>query len=82
MAHNIRTIVIAAELRQLIQAEVNNIKDIVSDGTEVKVGTPQRLVDEDEFGCNWIIFSISGNGICEAPVTSVIRNFQSKYNLD
>jgi hypothetical protein len=81
MADQLREVITAAQLQQFIQAKVNAIEDVEKDKAKIKVPLPVRLDDEDGFGCNWTILSISDDGSYATSVISVIENFRSKYNL-
>lgn len=82
MEDQLRVVITAAQLQQLIQTDVDQIPEIVEDGETVAIPLPQKLDEPDAHGCNWdILKTIPGSTSCFDAIQLVIRRFRPKYNL-
>ena len=82
MPDQLRVVITAEQLQQLIQTEVDKIPQIVEDRETVAIPLPQKLDEPDPHGCNWAISkTIPGSISYFEAIQLVIRRFRSKYNL-
>jgi hypothetical protein len=70
----------AVELQKLIQADVDLIKEVITDGTKVVVGLPYWH-EIDGNGCNWNISNVKNISGYEGDIADIVRKYMQIYNL-
>lgn len=69
----------AEKIQEELKTQVNDIKEIKEDGTEICIPLPTWQA-EDKFGINWKISSIP-SVICLAEIHKIIDHLRFEVNL-